>query len=250
MHECVEKLRGNRLGPSPSSNQRFEPPGNLKCSKTMPRVIPFGYGPRCLPQPGHGKFLNEIRFNALLRPAFHHGICSSTHGPWIGHPRSFSRNASKHLLNCLWECHSKIRDFKPRSPLPPQFPDTGRPVHAPKDQGRCPSVYFPTGAATLRRTSAIQAGAYCRSLMSCCLSLSDSLRLRVPMILSSTCGRRSQRRAWITVPLMRPAVAIFRGVVCFRMIWRLPSWTFRDFPSVRYTARTGTCSDNPRRLAA
>jgi len=43
----------------------------------------------------------------------------------------------------------------------------------------------------------------------------------------------------MTVPLLRPAVAMLRGVVCWRRISRLPILTLRAGPSVRKTMRDG-----------
>jgi len=54
----------------------------------------------------------------------------------------------------------------------------------------------------------------------------------------------------MTVPLIRPAVAMFRVVVFFRMIAWPPILTCREGPSVRKTILAGTCSDNPNRFAA
>lgn len=54
----------------------------------------------------------------------------------------------------------------------------------------------------------------------------------------------------MTVPLMLPAVAMLRVVVCLRMTSRLPILTRRASPSVRKTTFAGTCSDNPSRFAA
>ena len=56
--------------------------------------------------------------------------------------------------------------------------------------------------------------------------------------------------AWITVPLIRPDVAMLRGVVFFRIISCRPIRTCRAGPSVRKMIRAGTCSDNPSRFAA
>ena len=51
-------------------------------------------------------------------------------------------------------------------------------------------------------------------------------------------------------PLKRPAAAMLRGVVRFRVIWVGPTLTVRVAPSVRNTTLAGTCSDRPSRLAA
>jgi len=50
--------------------------------------------------------------------------------------------------------------------------------------------------------------------------------------------------------LLRPAVAMFRGVVYWRRISRFPIFTFRAGPSVRKTMREGTCSESPSTFAA
>ena len=54
----------------------------------------------------------------------------------------------------------------------------------------------------------------------------------------------------MTNPLIRPAVAMFLGVVLFNTIFCLPICTFRLGPSVKKTIFAGTCSVKPNRLAA
>src|SRR5664279_340028 len=54
----------------------------------------------------------------------------------------------------------------------------------------------------------------------------------------------------MTRPLLRPAAAIWRGVVRLRTMRIGPTCTVRLVPSVRNSTRAGTCSDKPSRLAA
>ncbi len=73
-----------------------------------------------------------------------------------------------------------------------------------------------------------------------------SLTIRLP----SMDRAHRYRRAWITEPPRCPEADIFFGVVLFSMISRPPTRIRREAPSVRNTIRIGTCSDNPKMLAA
>ena len=104
--------------------------------------------------------------------------------------------------------------------------------------------------ATACKNGCIQAGASGMSCLSCARSFSESKLRNGASRSIVTCGCPRCFSPWMTRPLIRPAAAIARGVVRFRMISRFPTFTRREGPSVRRTALAGTCSERCNRLAA
>ena len=108
----------------------------------------------------------------------------------------------------------------------------------------------PSFLASSRKTACIHAGAYRRSRSSSARSATGMVRRRWAIRSGVRCACPRCRRAWMSNPLNRPAVAMFRGVVRRKVIAIGPSFTVRLGPLVRNTIFAGTCSESPSKLAA
>src|SRR5436190_21533797 len=156
------------------------------------------------------------------------GSCHTRQEP--GHPEILFHDDRQHP-----EARGRVADY--RGSL--RNGQSGKAVH-----------FLRPALANLRKSGCIQAGACTTSFNNCFLSCSDRRPFNCFSLAASTCFRPRCRNAWITNPLVRPAVAMFRGVVLFSSMVRFPSFTFRPCPSVRYTTLAGTCSDSRRRFVA